>query len=101
MMIWFLQLTFGGWLKQTERMDLPTQETLVDGLPNDVHSLDISDNDYDGMAELNSAMREFPACSRMKAPKGFSIDHSYDSYEDFHIHQHDLNDDGTPRSYYD
>ena len=87
-----------GWLKNDGTDGFATQETLVDGLPNDVHSLDISDNDYDGDSEIKFRYEGISGMLKNEGTEGFSIDHSYDSYEDFHIHQHDLNDDGTPEA---
>jgi hypothetical protein len=88
-----------GWLKNDGGSNgfLP-QGQLIGGLSNDISSLDLVDYDQDGDKEIKYRQGNVSGLSENNGSEGFTPVSSYDSAEDFHFHQDDLNNDGRPDS---
>ena len=87
-----------GWLKNEGGSNgfIP-QADLIGGLSNDVSSIDLVDYDQDGDKEIKYRQGNLSGLSENRGSEGFIPVSSYDSAEDFHFHQDDLNNDGKIR----
>lgn len=84
-----------GWVKNDGTEGFNPQGVLISGLSDDVSSLDLIDYDSDGDADIKFSHGSLAQLYKNNGSEGFTPDTNYNSTDDYHFHQDDINNDGS------
>ena len=83
-----------GWAKNNGTDGFMPQDNLINGLSTDVSSIDLIDYDSDGDMDIKFTSGGIAQLQQNNGSEGFSPNSTYNSSDDYHFHQGDLNNDG-------
>ena len=87
-----------GWVKNNGTDGFSPQGNLINGLSTDVSSIDLIDYDSDGDMDIKFTSGGIAQLQQNYGSEGFSPNENYNSSEDYHFHQADINSDGQKDS---
>ena len=87
-----------GWAKNNGTDGFMPQGNLINGLSTDVSSIDLIDYDSDGDMDIKFTSGGIAQLQQNYGSEGFSPNENYNSSEDYHFHQADINSDGQKDS---
>ena len=83
-----------GWVKNDGTEGFIPQGSLISGLNSDVSSIDLIDYDSDGDTDIKFKSGGLAQLQQNNGSEGFIPNSNYNSSEDYHFHQGDVNNDG-------
>ena len=83
-----------GWVKNDGTEGFAPQGNLISGLNSDVSSIDLIDYDSDGDTDIKFNSGGLAQLQQNNGSEGFSPNSNYNSSEDYHFLQGDVNNDG-------
>ena len=83
-----------GWAKNNGTEGFNLQGNLITDLHSDVSSLDLIDYDSDGDTDIKLTQGGLAQLYKNNGSEGFVPDPNYNSTDDYHFHQNDINGDG-------